>query len=137
MLGTANQIAVFKILSALGKEDIRIFIEHAKARNLSEFEIESLRTIDRFHFFCQKSGKPEDYVDIFHLWTAERNDLDVFLTLDGAFQDFISPILNEEKKKIDIKTQVMKPLDLLLELGIDEPDPVPMEADRFYYVHEL
>lgn len=130
--GTATQIAFLKWLCSLRKEGINALIEHAVQIGLDEFEVESLRNIEWFQFLCQRSGSPENYVDVFHLWTAERNGLDAVLTLDKKLPNLLSHVGKEKVKKIEIRAQVLRPLDLLQKLGIDKPDPVPMDPDRFY-----
>jgi hypothetical protein len=133
-LGEANQISFFKQLCALNREKVEAVIAScASIMHLTEFEIDSLRSISWFQFLCTRSGI-ETYPDIFHLWTAERNGLDVFLTLDNDLPDLISRVNNEKKSRVAIKTEVLRPHELLRKLGIDRPDPVPMEADRFYRI---
>jgi hypothetical protein len=102
--------------------------------NLTHFEIENLRNIHWFKFICDRFGGPEHYPDAFHLWTAERNSLDVFLTLDTTLQNKVSNIKRERNSPIEIKIVILRPLDLLSSLGIDRIDPVPMEQGQFYYL---
>jgi len=136
-LGGANQIAFLEWLCSLRKKHIDILIQDAAQIHLTEFEVETLRRIDWFQSLCERSATPENYPDVFHLWTAERNALDAMLTLDKRLSNLVSRVRNERVKTIEIKTEVLRPLDLLQKLGIDKPDPVPMEADRFYYWHEV
>jgi hypothetical protein len=136
-LGSANQLAFLKWLCARTKGDIELLTSDAALIGLSEFEIESLRNVQWFQFLCDRSGSAENYVDVFHLWTAERNGLDALLTLDNGLTNLVSRVRSEKNKTVAIRTDVLRPLDLLRTLGIDEPDPVPLEADRFYYLHEV
>ncbi len=135
--GDLSQIAFFKWLCALGKEHIEALIPHAATIGLTAFEIESLKNIEWFRFICQRSGSPENYPDVFHLWTAERNGLDAVLTLDKGLQNLVSRVRNERVRKFGVTAEVLRPLDLLQKLGIGEPDPVPIGANRFYHWHEL
>ena len=136
-LGRANQLAFLKWLCARTKEDIELLTSDAVLIGLSEFEIESLRNVQWFQFLCDRSGSAENYVDVFHLWTAERNGRDALLTLDNGLINLVSRVRSEKNKTVAIRTDVLRPLGLLRTLGIDEPDPVPLEADRFYYLHEV
>ena len=136
-LGEANQVAFLKWLCTLTKEHIDLLLPHATLIGLTEFDIESLRDICWFQFLCERSGSPENYPDVFHLWTAERNGLDALLTLDNGLRNLVSRVRSENVRTITIRTDVLHPLDLLRKLGIDNPDSVPMEPDRFYYLHEL
>jgi len=133
----ANQIAFFERLSSWKIPEIDLLISHAPRLHLTQFEIDSLRGIEYFQFLCRRSGSPENYPDIFHLWTAERNELDALLTLDGKLQRLVSRVKNEKKKTLKIRTEVLKPIELLLRLGINKPDPVPLDAARFYHWHEV
>jgi hypothetical protein len=136
-LGEANQIAFLKWLCDLNRDRVNVIIEHAAPIGLTDFEVESLKTIERFQFLCRRSGSPENYPDVFHLWTAERNGLHAVLTLDKGLPNLVSRVRNEKVRRIEIKTEALRPLDLLQKLEIDKPDPVPMETDRFYYYHEV
>lgn len=136
-LGETNQIAFYKWLITLGKEHVDVLIQHATEIGLTEFEVENLKNIDWFQFVCQRSGSPENYPDVFHLWTAERNGFDGFLTLEKSLPNLISRINNEKTREITTNIEVLRPLDLINKLGIGNPDPVPMEKDRFYHLHEV
>jgi hypothetical protein len=136
-LGQANQIAFFEWLRTLQREHIELLISHAEVIKLTEFEINSLRDIEYFQFLCNRSGSRENYPDVFHLWTAKRNNLDAFLTLESALPELVSRIRSEKSKTPEIVAKVLQPLDLLKALGIDKPDLVPIDFDRFYHLHEL
>lgn len=140
-LSEANQIPFFEWLCNLEKEHIDALIRHGALIDLTAFEIESLRNVDWFRVLCQTSGSRENsrenYPDVFHLWTAERNGLDAVLTLDGKLKNLVSRVKKEKVKRVEIRTEVLLPMDLLQKLGITEPDPVPMDIDRFYRWHEL
>jgi hypothetical protein len=136
-LGEANQIAFLEWLFSANKEYINALISHAALINLDEFEVASLKKLDWFKFLCQRSGSRENYPDVFHLWTAERNGLDAVLTLEKRLPNLVSGVRKEKVKRITITTEVLRPLELLQKLGIERPDPVPMAADRFYNLHEI
>ncbi len=126
-----DQIASVEFLRSLTKEMVETLI--LCVPNLSQFEIESLRNIHWFQHLCEQLPGPEDYPDALHLWTAERNSLDAFLTLDAKLQRKVASIRGCKKCPIKMKTQLMRPLELLEKLGIQELDPVPIEAGRFYH----
>jgi hypothetical protein len=143
-LGNFTQIAFFEWLCSLSSQQVESLLDAnsriaqlAPQRALTDFEVESVKNIEWFQFLCFRSGSTDNYPDIFHLWTAERNGLDVFLTLDAKLTRLIANVRNEKKKTIDISTRVLQPVELLNELGITTPDPVPLEHDRFYYLHEV
>jgi hypothetical protein len=126
-----TQIAFMKWLIGLSEREVNQFINHAKAIGLTEFEAESLRQLEWFRVMCARSGSPENYVDVFHLWTAERNGLDL-LTLDRKTKRLCDRVKAERSRPIQINARVLLPSDLLREVGIQAPDPVPIEPDRFY-----
>jgi len=134
--GAASQVACFEWLCSLRKTQIGTLLSYADKLGLTDFEIESFKHIDWFQFLCRRAGL-ENSPDIFHLWTAERNGLDGFLTLDKRLANLVRQVRKEKAKTIEIKTMVFEPLDLLIKLGIRTPDPVPIESDRFYHHHEI
>jgi len=69
---------------------------------------------------------------VFHSWTAERHGLDALLTLDRKLPRLVGRVKNEKKREIDIRTEVLQPLDLLRRLGISDPDTLPISRGRFY-----
>jgi hypothetical protein len=136
-LGGANQIAFFSWLNELSEMHVQILVKHAQQIGLSVMEVESLNDLRWFQFLCNRWNSPENYPDIFHLWTAERNHCDVLLTLDKGIQKLVARVAAEKTKTIEIRTEVLRPLDLLRKLSVAAIDPVPMESGRFYSLLEL
>jgi hypothetical protein len=136
-LGEANQIAFLIWLRALTKTMVDEVIRNAALVKLADFDIDSLKNIAWFQFLCERSGSPENYPDVFHLWTAEHNGFNALLTLETKLPNFVCRIRNEKTRAIEINTEVLRPLDLLKKLGIQNPDPVPMDDGRFYHFHEF
>ena len=135
-LGNANQIAFLSWLCGLTVTEIQLIINHALVIGLSEFEIDSFRDLERFQFLCQRSASPENYPDVFHIWTAERNKFDVFLTLDYGPSRLLDKIGNEKEKTFSMRTEALLPLELLKKMGVS-PDPIPIEDNRFYHLFEI
>jgi hypothetical protein len=133
--GQANQIAFLEWLSTLDKACVDVLIQHATVIGLSPFEVDSLTNLEWFQLLCKRSGSSENYPDVFHLWTAVRHGLDALLTLDKKLPRLVDRVKNEKKREIDIRTEVLQPLDLLHRLGISEPDPVPITSGRFYNLY--
>jgi hypothetical protein len=137
-VGAAGQIGFMEFLCTLPEEHVDELIEqHASLLGLTDFEVDSLRNIHWFQVLCGRSQSRENYPDVFHLWTAERNGLDAVLTLERGLPNLVRRVRNEKKKQIEIRTEVLRPLDLLHKLNIQKPDPVPMDAGRFYHLHEV
>lgn len=98
--GGSNQIAFLEWLCSLQKEHVAQLERAAPLIGLTPFEIESLRTLDWFQFLCKRSNSRENYPDIFHLWTAERNSLDAFLTLEKTLPNIVTSLRNEKVNRL-------------------------------------
>jgi hypothetical protein len=131
-LGEANQIAFFQWLCTLNKKETQAFILHAPLIRLTQFEIGSLMNLGRFQSLCKRFPNPEHSPDLFHLWTTERHGFDAFLTLEKKLPNLIAQAKREKRNPLKLRVKVLRPLELLGILGIKEPDPVPMQFDRFY-----
>ena len=87
--------------------------------------IKSLEHVDRYRELCE--GMPEkQYPDIFHLWSAEVNGIDFFLTIDKKF------INSMARKNLDLPCKPISPSALLNLLGVDVRDPFPYQEGVFY-----
>ena len=132
-----TQLSFMEWLLTLDKSSVDLFIKNREVVGLSDFEVESMMEISWYQFICGRSNSKENFPDIFHLWTAERNSIDVFLTLEMKLPNIVEQIRKEKQKTIEISTKVFRPLEFLKWLGIDAPDEVPMEFDRFYNIFEV
>ena len=117
----------------LDERAVKTLIGHANQIGLTEFEVDSLKHLDWLKFVCQRFQSRENYPDAFHLWTAERNELNI-LTLENKLPSQVKAIKGEKSRAVEIRADVMRPLELLCKLGISKPDPVPIEHGRFYTV---
>ena len=126
-----GQIAFIEWLLKLDERAVDTLVRHASHIGLTEFEVDSLRDLGWLKFVCQRFQSRENYPDAFHLWTAERNGLNV-LTLENKLPNQVKAIKDEKRRVREIRADVMRPLDLLCKLGISESDPVPIEHGRFY-----
>ncbi len=81
---------------------------------------------------CSIGQSEENYPDVFHLWTAQRNRIDAILALDTKFANIAKQIENSGKIRLEYRTRVMQPIEFLASIGIVGLDPVPIEPDRFY-----
>ena len=80
---------------------------------------------------AKQDKKDKQIRDAFHLWTAEVNNLDYFLTADEKFINLMTA-----SSKIDLPTPPVAPATLLEKLGISKLDPLPVTDDRFRYWFE-
>lgn len=74
--------------------------------SLTEFEVRCLLNVELFRSICH--GIDETHIpDALHLWTAEENNMDTFLTLDKKFQNLI------KNQQVELKCKVMFPSEVL------------------------
>jgi hypothetical protein len=133
---TFSQIGFISWLISLSNGQVKDILKNSELLHLSEFEIESFESLSWFKALCRKFGGEENYPDAFHLWTAERNNLDYFLTLENKMTNMLCH-MGKGKKAIDMNVRAIKPIEFLNRLGVTELDEVPIESDRFYYFHEI
>jgi hypothetical protein len=76
----------------------------------SAWERRNLESLGRFREIC-KHLAPKHFNDAFHLWTAEVNTLDYFLTVDGRFFRALT-----ESSRIDFTTRLIHPSDFVTKL---------------------
>ncbi len=77
---------------------------------LSDFERRNFESLNRFREIC-KDIAPTHYPDAFHLWTAEVNGLDYFLTADKKFINAVT-----KGSRIALVTRPICPADFVEEL---------------------
>ena len=88
---------------------IEKFIEGMKRNpryDLSPFEEQCLRNAPVFQNLCRGIDESH-YPDALHLWSAEENALDAFLTLDRKFRNVV------ERQNINFKCRIMYPTELV------------------------
>lgn len=132
-----SQIAFIQMLCGLREGFLPQWTPLKDLLGLTEFEIESLKNLKCFQQFCKISNSAENYPDMFHLWTAQRNHMEVFLTLDNKLINIAQMIRRSRGISIEFPTQVLRPSELLSLLGVKEPDPIPIKHDRFYTLLDL
>lgn len=136
-LGSANQIPFMEWLRDLEEPTILWLLENREKLDLTEFEVESLRTIEMYKFICSRFRSPENLPDAFHLWTAERNHMDVFLTLEKRLPNYVKQIKGEKNNRLTITTEVLRPIEFLCWMGVKELDEVQIKYDKFYDFFEV
>jgi predicted nucleic acid-binding protein len=94
----------------------------------TEFERQNLKSLNRFKELCSAIDE-KHYADAFHLWTAEVNGLDFFLTADRKFINVMSKTSCSQ-----LKTKPVAPAELLDYLGIKEREPMPIADYDFHYL---
>lgn len=132
-----SQIRFVEWLLNLSSNQIETLISLKDSLKISEFEVESLRNIEWFSLMCKAGNSPENYPDMFHLWTAQRNRMDIFLTLEKRLPSISANFRSKNGCAPTVRTEVLRPLELLRFMGISTPDTVPLEPDKFYPFIEL
>jgi len=112
-----TQLGFLSWLKALKPEHVALLISHAETIGLSHFEKESLADLRWFQVMCDRSGSEENYVDVFHLWTAARNGFGL-LTLDGKLKKLAERVRGENACPVKELPDVFTPLDLLHVVGV-------------------
>ena len=101
-----------RYLLTLSEERIEALI-HSMQDNpgvrLTEFEMKSLRNTSRFKEICRGIHR-NHYPDALHLWTAEENSVERFLTLDKTFRNVM------EKQDVDLRCKIVFPSELAFEV---------------------
>jgi len=127
-----SQIHFIEWLLELTDEHILKLASFRDVLKLSDFEIESLQNIRWLRTMCRIAQSSENYPDMLHLWAAQRNRMDVFLTLEKRLPNIVAHFPTDESCTPSFPTQVLRPQELLKLLGISVCDPVPIEPGRFY-----
>ena len=141
-----TQTAFLSWLASLTRAQVETFLSlrerspEPQSFRLTDFEIESLKDLDWFQSLCRGLGFPtsvKNLVDAFHLFTARRNGLEIFLTLEITLPNALKNLQKRRVKTLDMNVAVLRPLELLEKLHVKEIDPVPVETDRFYTYAEI
>lgn len=93
---------------------------------LTEFEVQNLKQLGRFREICAGLSA-KHHRDALHLWTAEVNGMDYFLTTELKFRRALA-----QKKDFTPRCKIVSPSDLLSELGVSEREPLPFEPGEEY-----
>lgn len=99
--------------------------------DLPDFCRQNLLNIARYQELCRHLSTLGHYRDAFHLWTAEVNGLDFFLTGDRRFVNVMT-----QSTKIDLPSPPISPVELLGNLGIEKFDSVPLADRKFTNLFE-
>jgi hypothetical protein len=127
----ASQIAFFAWLCRLDQDAVTKILEARPHLKLTDFECESFRDLGWFKTLRDRLRSDENLPDAFHLWTAKRNGIEVFLTLDRKLINHAASI-EKEKSGFRLAVRVRSPINFLLEEGVAQPEPYPCVAGKFY-----
>lgn len=129
-----SQIAFFKFLISLSREHAEELIKFGQPIVGTDFDRESLRDLDWFRNATSVAPSDENLADFFHLWTARRNSINVFLTLEKKLPRFAAEL---GTLGLMGTLRVLRPTEFLHSLGLRKLDPVPFRPNRFYSFAEL
>lgn len=97
--------------------------------------VTNLKNIERFKTIC-KDISDNQLLDAFHLWSAETNNMDYFLTVDKKFIRVMT-----QSKSIDLPCPPISPSQLMDKLNEDKKTPFKYQKgefiDFFGNIHEL
>jgi len=123
--------AVIDFCKFLSSLDYAALARHPRfgsfAPKFTDFEMQNMRCVHRLKELSE--DLPENhYADALHLWTAEVNALDYFLTCD---KKFINALAMSSRVKLR-GTLPIAPSKLLDKLGITKLDPLPISDNKFH-----
>lgn len=124
---TSDQLISFcRWLHNSGIEDLADRL--SKNDRFPSYLIKNLRDVQRFRNLC--SGLSEkQYIDAFHLWTAEVNEAEYFLTTDKKFIQVMT-----KTKHMHLPCKPIPPTELLKIFNIKELDSFEFLEDQFYSI---
>ncbi|NJM36794.1 MAG: hypothetical protein HC845_02365 [Akkermansiaceae bacterium] len=132
----ASQISFFRWLLKLEPDSMHKILEARESRQLTDFDCESLNDLGWFKALATRLKSEENLPDAFHLWTARRNRIDVFLTLDRKLINHAASI-ESEKSGFRLGVRVRSPIAFLREEGVANPEPYPFRLGQFYTFVEI
>jgi hypothetical protein len=127
-----SQVRFVEWLLTLTDEHVLQLTSFRERLKISEFEIESLQNLQWFRAMCRIAQSSENYPDVLHLWAAQRNGMDVFLTLESRLPNIAAHFPTDQSCAPSYPTQVLRPRELLKLLRISACDPIPIEPGHFY-----
>ncbi len=132
-----TQIGFMSWLLELEPSAYSFFAKHKDNLKLTDFELDSLRDLKWFQSLSSKLRSKENLPDAFHVWTARRNNMNVFLTLDKKLSNSIETIRSEKNLAIESPPPTIRPRAFLKSLGIEKLDEIPVESGKFYYLQDI
>jgi hypothetical protein len=132
-----SQIPFLQWLSNLSDQETATLVLHSKTLRLDDFEVLSLNDLRWFQALTGAFASPENMPDCFHIWTARRNSLDALLILEKKLPRTIEQLRRRKQGSIDTGVAVLRPTELLHQLGVVEIDTVPVDPGRFYSYMEI
>lgn len=132
-----SQIPFLQWLSNISDQETATLVLHSKLLRLDDFEVLSLHDLPWFQALTAAFASPENMPDCFHIWTARRNCLDALLTLEKKLPRTIEQLRRRKQGSIDTGVAVLRPTELLHQLGVVEIDTVPVAPGRFYSYAEV
>tara|TARA_B100001059_G_C17797807_1_gene564179 strand:+ start:896 stop:1762 length:867 start_codon:yes stop_codon:yes gene_type:complete len=104
-------------------------------KRLPPHMVTNLKNIERFKAIC-KGISDNQLLDAFHLWSAETNNMDYFLTVDKKFIRVMT-----QSKSIDLPCPPISPSQLIEQLDEDKKTPFKYQKGEFIdflgHKHEL
>lgn len=131
-----SQISFLSYLIDLGPDNVERIVSQKELFNLTDFECESLRNLEWLRTMRARAQSDQHLPDLFHLWTAHRNGIEVFLTVDEKLIRMVK-VIEREKSGFKVGVKVLSPLEFLKALGVTQLDRFDCAYDRFYWMHEI
>ncbi len=113
-------------LLALSPDKIESLKESPFIQRFTDFERKNLDNIKLFESICGSIDKSH-YLDAFHLWTAEVNNCDYFLTNEKKFKNEF-----KQKSSVQLNCKIVSPKELLGILNLDRLDSIKLKHGEYY-----
>jgi len=119
--------SVLEFCRWLNKEQAeKAILNFCESNGIPEKRIGVPREISWYQNLCNKLQKEEQFIDAFHLWTGEKNNIDYFLTCD---RKFVYAINKNYGRCLPIL-----PSQLLKILNISTLEPFEFKQNTFYNI---
>jgi hypothetical protein len=132
----SSQLSFLSGLIDLGPEGVEKIVSRKALLGLTGFECESLQNLGWFKTMRARAQSDQHLPDLFHLWTALRNQIEVFLTVDEKLIRMVQGI-EQEKSGFRVGIKVLSPLEFLKTRGVTQLDRFECEYDHFYWLQDV
>lgn len=117
-------------------EPNKLYIRMKKSGQFTDFELYCAQNVSIFQEMCDNKvlGRKRAR-DIYHLWSAECNNLDYFLTTDAKLINSYNTAVRH--KKINLNSNLINLKDFIKEINISRKNIVIPEPGKMFLMNGL
>lgn len=117
-------------------EPNKLYVLMKKSGQFTDFELNCAKNLSTFQDMCDDKvlGRKRAR-DVYHLWSAECNNLDYFLTTDSKLINSYNTAVTH--KKINLRCNLVNPKDLIEELNISRANIEIPESGKMFLMSGL